>query len=90
MRNEIKKDFANAPLEEILYECAIMRGVQSLQHRTIHEFNWFVKECVFGKLKEKYKDKMSFMNDSRENVMRKWGLLFYDYCYEEYSSIDEL
>ena len=85
-----KKDFSKAPLEEILYECSLMRSVQSLQHRTIHEFNWFVHECVFGDFKEKYRDRMRFMNDSKQNVMCDWGLLFYDYCVEQYGEDERL
>lgn len=34
-------------LNDILVECAKMRGTYPLMHRTLHEFNWFC-DCVIG------------------------------------------
>lgn len=35
-------------LNEILIECAKLRGCYPLMHRTLHQFNWFVGVLVFG------------------------------------------
>jgi hypothetical protein len=34
-------------LNDILVECAKMRGTYPLMHRTLHEFNWFC-DCAIG------------------------------------------
>ena len=36
-------------LEEILHRCAVLRCVATLQHRTLHEFDWFISACIWGK-----------------------------------------
>ncbi len=41
-------------LEEILNYCAFLRGVSGLEHRTLHEFNWFVSSLIFGKTEHDY------------------------------------
>ncbi len=78
-----KKDLRGNNLEEILYDCAILRNVAMLPHRIVKEFSWFIEECRHGQLREEYKEKISSFN-RRENPLRMWGLLFYDYCFEEY------
>ncbi len=35
-------------LNKILIECARLRGVYPLMHRTLHEFNWFCSAVIFG------------------------------------------
>lgn len=35
-------------LNDTLIECAKLRGVYPLMHRTLHEFNWFVNVCLCG------------------------------------------
>jgi len=79
-----KRDMKDKPLEEILHECAMMRGVQNVQHRILREFGWFVNECVFGELREKYRSRMKFINNTGPDALQKWGILFYDYYLEEY------
>jgi hypothetical protein len=36
------------PLNDILIECARLRGVYPLMHRTLHEFNWFCSCAIWG------------------------------------------
>ena len=35
-------------LNDILVECAKMRGCYPLMHRTLHEFNWFCSCAIWG------------------------------------------
>lgn len=35
-------------LNEILIECAKLRGCYPLMHRTLHQFNWFVGVLIWG------------------------------------------
>jgi hypothetical protein len=35
-------------LNQILVECAKLRGCYPLMHRTLHEFNWFVNVVIWG------------------------------------------
>ncbi len=35
-------------LNEILVECAKVRGCHPLLHRTLHQFSWFVNVVMFG------------------------------------------
>ena len=35
-------------LNDILVECAKMRGCYPLMHRTLHEFNWFCSCVIWG------------------------------------------
>ena len=35
-------------LNEILIECAKLRGCYPLMHRTLHEFEWFVTVVIWG------------------------------------------
>jgi len=36
------------PLNDILVECAKMRGCYPLIHRTLHEFDWFCTAVIWG------------------------------------------
>lgn len=81
-------------LNEILKECARLRGVYRLQHRILKEFDWFVGTIIFktwenlgpdymeaAKLK-KYADRpQTFKND--ENALLDWGRLFLEYYREQ-------
>lgn len=80
-----RKDLSNAPLEDILYECAMLRGVDNVSHRSLHEFDWFVQECIFGSLKGKYEGKKKELPEWGKRPLRNWALLFYEYCLEEYT-----
>ena len=81
-------------LEEILHRCAVLRCVATLQHRTLHEFNWFVSACIWGKdgsygeegkeVYRKYSNRTSFRLDGDDKVLVKWAELFEDYCEREY------
>ena len=81
-------------LEEILHRCAVLRCVASLQHRTLHEFDWFISACIWGEdgsYGEKgtevyriYSDRTSFRLDSDDRVLVKWAELFEEYCIKEY------
>jgi hypothetical protein len=81
-----KKDLSDASLEEILYECASLRGVINVPHRALNEFNWFVQECLFGKFQDKYNSRMKELSPWNGRELKNWGLVFYDYCHEEYGS----
>lgn len=82
-------------LEEILHRCAaVLRCVANLQHRTLHEFDWFVSACIWGKdgsygdegteVYRIYSDRTSFRLGSDDRVLVKWAGLFEDYCEREY------
>jgi hypothetical protein len=83
------KDLSESNLEEILYECAQLRNVGSVPHRTVKEFSWFIEECLYGQLKEEYGRKIEDLSEHKDNPLRKWGLLFYDYCIKEYGDDSE-
>ena len=36
------------PLNDILVECARIRGCYPLMHRTLHEFDWFCTAAIWG------------------------------------------
>ncbi len=82
-------------LEEILSECAKLRGVTYTPHRTLREFSWFVSACIFGedgteeeqKIHREYGER--FNPDENpllyaESALLEWGRLFLEYCREEY------
>ena len=72
---------------EKLYNCATLRGIQpELIHRTIHEFDYFVSQCIFhyenNPIFEKYHKLM--YESKREDFLEEWIDLFHEYCLEEY------
>lgn len=82
-------------LEDILRECAELRGVGRMQHRTLHEFDWFISACIWGRdseseeertVYEKFKDRIDFAN--RKDALLEWGKLFLEYCEEEYEDTE--
>ena len=82
-------------LNEILKECARLRGVYRLQHRILKEFDWFVSTIIFKKwddpgiedpeelqaLKKFAGRHEPFKND--ENARLDWGRLFLEYYREQ-------
>ena len=77
-------------LEDILMECAQLRGVQRLPHRTVHEFDWFISACIWGDLhgdenEKEIEDRYGKrFNPDADNLLLEWARLFREYCREEY------
>jgi len=82
-------------LNEILKECAKLRGVFHLQHRILKEFEWFVNAIIFEEwnLPERleqeefqelriYEGRSNDFKD-RDNVLVEWGKLFLEYYREK-------
>jgi len=42
------KEIISDELNQILIECAKLRGCYPLMHRTLNEFNWFTTVVIFG------------------------------------------
>jgi len=78
-------------LNEILKECAAIRGVHNLQHRILHEFDWFVGCIIWHKWEkfpededcQKLKKYSSFEVKDCNNALLEWGKLFLDYYHEK-------
>jgi hypothetical protein len=81
-----KKDLSNKPLEVILNECAIITMIPLLQHRVIYHFGDFVRQCmdIDNELYERFKNRKKDLGSPNPDVLQKWGLLYYEYCLEEY------
>ena len=81
-------------IEDILQNCAKLRGVSGLSWRTMHEFFWFVSSCKWGKcadeneeeraIYEKYNRQPIGMRTSFDEMLTEWALLFEEYCTDEY------
>lgn len=79
-------------LEEILADCARLRGVSNLSWRTLHEFNAFVSNVIWDQpnlLNDKIWTK--WINKARtakvfagSNQILKVAKFFHEYCKEEY------
>jgi hypothetical protein len=75
---------------EKLAECARLRGVENLIHRTIHEYDWFIHQCIFTcdrTIEKKWVDKYHKISTTvKDDVdeLEKTIDLFYEYCKEEY------
>ena len=82
-------------LNEILKECAKLRGVYpDLMHRTLNEFNWFVRAVIWGEL--------THVVDGGKRIYERWhnvtpindgdslicyAKAFLEYCKEEYGEV---
>lgn len=64
----------------LLEMCADLRGINNLQHRTIHEFSQFIDLVI--KDAEDYGQYQFNINGT--NAIRIWIQKFYDYCKKEY------
>ena len=72
-------------LEEILHRCAVLRCVANLQHRTLHEFDWFISACIWGEdgsygeegteVYRIYSDRTSFRLDSDIGLIQNTNLV---------------
>jgi hypothetical protein len=78
------KDLTKEPLEEILKECSILEGIPHMQHRVLRHFNYFVNDPD-QEVKEKYHKKAKIQSN-KPNALKKWALLYYRYCYDEYGN----
>jgi hypothetical protein len=87
-------------LETVLAECAVIRGVGCVEHRIIHEFNWFVQSVIFGTKEEKEKvDKYLRPEDFDTNGLKGidevekkitgWGKAFRRYYEDKEKEYDE-
>jgi hypothetical protein len=86
-------------IEDILQNCAKLRGVSGLSWRTMHEFFWFVSSCKWGKcadeneeeraIYEKYNERPVGMRTSFDEMLTEWTLLFEEYCIDEYGEIND-
>jgi hypothetical protein len=75
-----KSKIPNEPHIAMLVSCAYMRNVTTLQHRTIHEFAWFVDNVVDGNPGfEKYR-----FDWNGQDAIETWIEKFHEYCTEEY------
>jgi hypothetical protein len=86
-------------LETILAECALIRGVGCVEHRIVHEFNWFIHTIIFGKDEEKaglkpYLDKVDFddkglkATKAAEKNILGWGKAFRRYYADKEKEFD--
>lgn len=86
-------------IEEVLQNCAKLRGVYGLSWRTLHEFFWFVsaskwgsRECYTEEEHDVYKNfngRPVGMNVSFDKMLLDEALLFEEYCEGEYGGEDE-
>ena len=72
-----------------LYNCAFLRNVYGLQHRTIAEFAWFVQEVIWSKNPKCEKYMFDF---NSKDAIETWIDKFHEYCVDKYSEqeIDEI
>lgn len=81
-------------IEEVLQNCAKLRGVHGLSWRTLHEFFWFVsaskwgnRECYTEEEHDVYKNfngRPVGLNVSFDKMLLDEALLFEEYCEGEY------
>ncbi len=77
-----KKDALN----DILIECAKVRNCYPLMHRTLSEFDWFCRTCIWGwtqtdqfemdKIFTEYPQYVALLTDAqkeKEGIQAKWG-----------------
>jgi hypothetical protein len=64
----------------LLVSCSYMRGVSTLQHRTIGELNQFVDSVMKGEM-----PKYEFDWNSHDAI-ETWIMKFHDYCKETYEN----
>lgn len=97
----MREDNKQTDLNEILKECAELRGVFRLQHRTLKEFSWFVGAVLFREWEHpdrqdqeeyqalrKYADRPDSFKNS-ENALLEWGRPFLEYYREQVEKWDE-
>lgn len=78
---------------DILIECAKLRGCYPFMHRTLDEFNWFCGAVIWGKLFKDDKEREICVKyneyyvhgDSELIVLAK---VFLEYCKEEYGNME--
>jgi len=76
---------------EKLEDCARLRGVDHLVHRTIHELAWFVDELIFERNENLAKKwRKAYLKKIENGVSDYKDLqilidLFHKYCKEEYA-----
>lgn len=79
-------------LEAILGRCAYLRGVSNLQHRILHEFDWFVGAIIWHEwdkypdredyqVLKKFDERHEWMNET--DALLKWAELFEEYYQEQ-------
>ncbi len=70
---------------QMLVNCAYMRGVADLQHRTIAEFAQFVEDVMSDKPEyQKYR-----FDWNSHDAIEKWIEMFHKHCKECYRNIEE-
>ena len=84
-------------IEEVLQNCAKLRGVHGLSWRTLHEFFWFVsmskwgnRECYTEEEHEVYENfngRPVGLNVSFDKMLLDEALLFEEYCENEYGAV---
>lgn len=81
-------------LNEILKECAILRGTYPyLMHRTLHEFEWFVSAVIWGDMghiedgKRIYERWHKDAPRNSEDSLLWYAKAFREYCKEEYGEV---
>lgn len=78
-------------LNDILVECAKLRGCYPLVHRTLRQFNWFCRAVIFGgnneenRLKERFNKQYYDYGDGLELI--RLGEAFLVYCRGRYGPI---
>ena len=84
---------SNDTLNDILIECARLRGCYPLIHRTLVEFCWFCDAAICGFISEDEEERRiyetynyAFTNNDDELI--KLAEAFLDYCRKEYSSME--
>jgi len=85
-------------LEDILKECNRLRmnGRIVGLHRTLHEFNGFVTECIFGPKQgwKKTPHELHFPNKknpkitSEETALLEYAVAFREWCRKEYGKVE--
>ena len=81
-------------IEEVLQNCAKLRGVHGLSWRTLHDFFWFVSASKWGNrecyTEEEHRVYRNFngrpigLNVSFDKMLLDEALLFEEYCENEY------
>jgi len=91
-------------LNAILMECASLRGVYSLPHRTLHEFDVFVSFMIWGDLEtmrngvepeylaaiDRYRPRSPQRCSDTDTLLIDYALLFREYCREVYADVPDV
>lgn len=84
---------SNDTLNDILIECARLRGCYPLMHRILDEFCWFCDAAISGFVSDDKEERRIYVTynyaiTNNVDELIKLAEAFLDYCKKKYSSME--